>query len=208
MPLLAGLWPLAGRFDRRKMVLAAADQVGIDPGPLRAESGSEALAEWADLIDELRDRVLWDDRDYLAGDAFLDLDPAVGDVVKEQLGMAEDYYSAAPIEPTTAGVEEIRASLRRICPDLGPGEAMLLCDRIRPFPGLDPSLCRLRKPRVAGLSPDTGSQLCCWPTNWILSPVSLPYSWYWKHVAVVLKVCESKASTSPRWCFRIVAAWG
>jgi hypothetical protein len=96
------------------MVLAAADQVGIDPGPLRAESGSDALAEWADLIDELRDRVLWDDRDYLAGDAFLDLDPAVGDVVKEQLGIVEDY-SAATIEPTTAGVEEIRASLRRIC---------------------------------------------------------------------------------------------
>jgi len=25
---------------------------------------------------------------------------------------------------------------------------------------------------------------------------------------VVLKVCESKARTSPPWCFRIVAAWG
>ena len=42
----------------------------------------------------------------------------------------------------------------------------------------------------------------------ILSPVRLPYSWYWKHVAVVLKVCESKARRSPPWCFRIVAAWG
>jgi len=44
--------------------------------------------------------------------------------------------------------------------------------------------------------------------NRILSPVRLPYSSYWKHVAVVLKVCESKARTSPPWCFRIVAAWG
>jgi len=51
----------------RQMVLAAADQVGIDRGPLRVESGSDALAEWSDLTDELRDRILWDDRDYLAG---------------------------------------------------------------------------------------------------------------------------------------------
>jgi len=99
----------------RQMVLAAADQVGIDHGSLRVEGGSDALVEWSDLIDELRDRILWDDRDYLVGDAFLDLDPAVGDALKEQLGIAEEYFSAAPIEPTRAGLEEIRASLRRIC---------------------------------------------------------------------------------------------
>ena len=42
----------------------------------------------------------------------------------------------------------------------------------------------------------------------ILSPVRLPLPWHWKQVAVMLKVCESKARTSPPWCFRIVAAWG
>jgi hypothetical protein len=99
----------------RQMALAAADQVGIDRRSLRVKSGSDWLVEWSELIDELRDRILWDDRDYLAGDAFLDLDPAVGDALKEQLGIAEDYFSAAPIEPTPAGIEEIRASLRRIC---------------------------------------------------------------------------------------------
>jgi hypothetical protein len=40
----------------------------------------------------------------------------------------------------------------------------------------------------------------------ILSPARLPSAWRWKQVAVVLKVCESKARTSPPWCFRIVAA--
>jgi hypothetical protein len=99
----------------REMMLAAADQVGIDRGPLRAESGSDALTAWSDLVDELRDRLLWDDRDYVAGDVFLDLDPAVGDTLKEQLGIVEDYFSAAPVEPTQAGLEEIRATLRRIC---------------------------------------------------------------------------------------------
>jgi hypothetical protein len=105
-----------GRSRRvRHMVLAAADQVGIERGALHAESGGDALAEWSDLLDELRDRIFWDDRDYLAGDTFLDLDPAVSNALKEQLGIEDDYYSAAPVDPTAAGLEEIRASLRRIC---------------------------------------------------------------------------------------------
>ena len=29
----------------------------------------------------------------------------------------------------------------------------------------------------------------------ILSPVRLPYPWYWKHVAVILKVFDFKAVT-------------
>ncbi len=126
----------------RQMVVAAADQVGIDRGPLRPESGSDAMVEWSDLIDELRDRILWDDRDYLAGHAFLDLDPAVGDALKEQLGIAEDYFSAAPIEPTSAGLEEIRRAYAVSAADLGPGEAMLWWGWTRLLPGLDPPLCR------------------------------------------------------------------
>jgi hypothetical protein len=99
----------------RDMVLAAANQVGIGRGALHAESGDDALAEWADLLDELRDRILWDDCDYLAGDTFLDLDPAVSNALKEQLGIEDAYYSAAPVDPAPGGLEEIRASLRRIC---------------------------------------------------------------------------------------------
>jgi hypothetical protein len=81
----------------------------------RAERGSDAPVPWSDLIDELRDRILWVDRDYLAGDAFLDLDPAVGDALKEQLGMEDDYDRAPPVDRTPAGLREIRATLRRIC---------------------------------------------------------------------------------------------
>lgn len=96
------------------MVLATAHQVGIDGGLLRAESGSDDPTEWFDLIDELLDRILWDGRDYLFGSAFLNLHPAVGDALKEQLGIEKDYFAATPIEPTPAGLEEIRATLRRI----------------------------------------------------------------------------------------------
>ena len=61
-------------------------------------------AEWELFREGLS--CLWDE---------VDLDPAVGDTLKEQLGMAKDYFSAAPIEPTPTGLEESRASLRRIC---------------------------------------------------------------------------------------------
>jgi hypothetical protein len=39
----------------------------------------------------------------------------VDDALKDQLEIAEDYFSATPFESTRAGLEEIRASLRRIC---------------------------------------------------------------------------------------------
>ncbi len=83
----------------REMVLASAGQVGLDCGHLRVESGSDALEALSDLIDALRDRILWDDRDYLVEDAFLDLDPNLGGALKEQLGIPDDYFSAAPTSP-------------------------------------------------------------------------------------------------------------
>jgi hypothetical protein len=87
------------------LVLASAGQVGINFGHLRAESGCDALVAWSELIDTLRDRILSDDRDYLIGDAFVDLDPSLGDALKAQLGIPEDYFSSAPVEPTRAGLE-------------------------------------------------------------------------------------------------------
>lgn len=111
----------------REMVLAAAGQMGIKCRRLRAISGSDALVAWSELIDALRDRILWDDRDYLIGDAFLDLEPSLGDALKEQLGIPEDYFSSAPVDPTRAGLENTRAILRRICgrPQAWGGDAVV-----------------------------------------------------------------------------------
>jgi hypothetical protein len=99
----------------REMVLATAKQLELNCGRLVPKSSSHEIKEWSDLIDVLRDRILWDDRDYLAGSFFLDLDPDLGCTLKEQLGIPEDYYSAVPVEPTRRGLEDVRASLRRIC---------------------------------------------------------------------------------------------
>jgi hypothetical protein len=99
----------------REMVLAAARQVDLDFGSLVPECGSDEIEAWSDLIDALRDRILWDDGDYLAGIALLDIDPDLACALKEQLGIPHDYYSAVPFEPTRRGLEDVRASLRRIC---------------------------------------------------------------------------------------------
>ncbi len=105
---------MGGRWAAVAILMSTISEVLNDRAPLRAESGSDALLMRSDLIDELRDRILWDDRDYLAGDVFLDLDPAAGDALKEQLSTEHDYSCAAPVEPTRAGLQEILASPRRI----------------------------------------------------------------------------------------------
>ena len=67
--------------------------------------------------------------------------------------------------------------------------------------GINDRAGNVRVPKV-GLEPTPPCE------DRILSPGLLPSPSHWKQVAVVLKVCESKARTSPPWCFRIVAAWG
>jgi hypothetical protein len=118
----------------REIVLVAARHASVGCGGLHTESGSTALVGWMELIDELRDRILWDDRDYLVGDAFLDLDPAMGDTLKEQLGIPEHYFSAVAVERTQARLENNRATLRRICgrPRAWGGDAMVEPDTTNP----------------------------------------------------------------------------
>jgi hypothetical protein len=45
----------------REMVLASASHVRLGCGHLTAERGSNALVAWSELIQTLRDRILWDD---------------------------------------------------------------------------------------------------------------------------------------------------
>ena len=81
-------------------------------------------------------RYHWDDRDYLAGDVFLDLDPEMGDALKDQLGIDEDYYSAAPVDPTPDGLEEIRAASPHLRASSGLGRGCCGGARHHHFRGL------------------------------------------------------------------------
>jgi len=98
----------------RDLVLAAIKELYPErrsPLPL---ADSDDLTEWFSLVDLLLDRIL-DDRDYLAGNAFLDADPALSRALKVQLGIPEDYFSAIPSDPTAEALESFRNHLRRIC---------------------------------------------------------------------------------------------
>ncbi len=58
------------------------------------------------MRDQLRAPITFDpvrraDRDYLAGDVILDLGPAVGDALKEQLGIEDDDSPQLPSNPPT-----------------------------------------------------------------------------------------------------------
>jgi hypothetical protein len=98
----------------RELVLDAAREVYPDRETPFPQADSDDLKEWFDLVDFLLDRIL-DDRDYLAGNAFLDADPALSRALKAQLGIPEDYFSAIPTNPTPEALESIRNDLRRIC---------------------------------------------------------------------------------------------
>ena len=147
-------------------------------------------------------------RDYLSGDFILDLDPGVGDAWKERPRHRGRRLSAAPVEPTRAGHKEILACLRRI--DGGPlawGGDGVVAVRTRPMPGPDQPLCPSGMPGdlTRGVP---GSRSARWQTNQILSPVLLPYSWYWKHVAVMITGLDFKAITIPPPSVHIAVALG
>jgi hypothetical protein len=119
----------------RDLVLAAIKEVYPErrsPLPL---ADSDDLTEWFSLVDLLLDRIL-DDRDYLAGNAFLDADPAFSRALKAQLGIPEDYFSAIPSDPTAEALEPIRNHLRRICGRLRAWSRTTVCVLEDSFQGL------------------------------------------------------------------------
>jgi hypothetical protein len=76
---------------------------------------SEVAEEWEFLIDDLANRILWDDGDYDAGDAFLDDDPAEARAMMELMGIARGYYTDIAPDPTEEQLEAIRRTLRSLC---------------------------------------------------------------------------------------------
>jgi len=59
------------------------------------------------------DRVLWEDRDFEEEELFLDSGPEITGFLKEQLGIADDYFIGVAPDPTQ--LDSIRESLRQLC---------------------------------------------------------------------------------------------
>ncbi len=85
------------------------------------DATSEVAEEWEFLADDLANRILWDDGDYDAGDAFLDDDPAEARAMMELMGIARGYYTDIAPDPTEEQLEPIRRTLRSLCGRPAPG---------------------------------------------------------------------------------------
>ena len=110
----------------RELVLAAIREVHPTRETPLPQSESDDLVEWFSLISFMLDQIL-DDRDYLAADMFLDMDPAGSSKLKDQLGISEDYFTATQPDPTLEGLEAARIALRRICGALRVGPHYRVC---------------------------------------------------------------------------------
>ena len=76
---------------------------------------SDEADDWEFMVDCLANRVLWDDDDFVLGDAFLDADPSEGRSLKTVLGIDDDYYTSIAPDPTDAQLGPIRQQLREVC---------------------------------------------------------------------------------------------
>jgi hypothetical protein len=92
----------------RELVLAACRERGIED---LLDPESEDLDNWEVLVECQADTVLWD-QDWKDTDDHLDADPKASRMVKNLLGIDEDYYVAVPPDPTEKEMEGIRATLR------------------------------------------------------------------------------------------------
>src|SRR4051794_33363210 len=80
------------------------------------EISSGDVEEWEFLVGEcLANRILWADGDHEGGPGFLDADPAVSRYCRDELGIAEDYYTAIAPDPTDEPLDSVRRTLHEVC---------------------------------------------------------------------------------------------
>jgi hypothetical protein len=90
------------------------DDENVEP-PSFPEPDDEDMETWDGLLEQLMDRVLWDDRDYEDEALFLDADPEVGRHLKTQMGIVGDYYTTVAPETTDEQLALIRKALQSLC---------------------------------------------------------------------------------------------
>jgi len=79
------------------------------------EVSSEEVDEWEFLVVEcLANRILWDG-DHEIGPELVDSDPAVSQSLMNELGIAENYYTAVAPDPTDEQLDSVRRTLRDVC---------------------------------------------------------------------------------------------
>ena len=102
----------------RRLVIAAVTEVQrVDPAVGQPEPLPEQdcpdMEEWELMVETLEGQVLWD-ADWLDEDLFLDADPDTTATMRQELGIADDYYTAIAPDPSERELVAIRGRLREL----------------------------------------------------------------------------------------------
>ena len=74
------------------------------------------MEEWRWVVESLADNVLWD-RDFEMDEDFIDAEPERSQLIKTELGIDQDYFSAIAPDAEEHDVQTTLASLRRLTHD-------------------------------------------------------------------------------------------
>ncbi len=99
----------------RRLVVAALAEAGptvIERTALPSPDCPD-LEKWGLLLETLEGQVLWD-ADWMDEDLFLDADPDTTAAIKQELDIADDYYTAIAPDPQEPEMAAIRARLRQL----------------------------------------------------------------------------------------------
>lgn len=73
-----------------------------------------SLEDWELTVQELEGHILWD-RDFETGDTYMDLHPLLSEVMKEEMRIPPDYFTAIPDDLNTEQAAAVLAEIRQLC---------------------------------------------------------------------------------------------
>jgi hypothetical protein len=105
------------KFHFRRLIRNAVMEV--DPTKQPPAVQCRNLDDWRDCLEVIADHLLWD-RDFLEEGTFADLDPLGSKWLKQQTGVADDYFSTPPPLVREEDYREADRYLRQAagCPEL------------------------------------------------------------------------------------------
>ena len=105
------------KFRIRRLIRGALK--AVDPSADCPPVRSRDFAAWRDCLEAIADRLFWD-HDFLEEGTFADLDPLGSKWLKQQTGIADDYFSTPPPLVREQDYREADRYLRQAagCPEL------------------------------------------------------------------------------------------
>jgi hypothetical protein len=104
----------------RKLLLAAYVEANPDDDDNEGEDGgtvdasSDDLELWASMIEDMENRILWEDGDYQMGREFLDASQATRARLLKRSRIDEGYFLAIAPDPTDLQMDAVRQRLRAL----------------------------------------------------------------------------------------------